>query len=209
MAFIYLGLTPSPAGGAIIVTLRCSILSVTEQIKLSAGTVPPCWCPGRLCWALEKTHSFSQQTPGDWQKYMLFYMCPAHWWFPPTPVTHGCHIRMKIVPDTGWKWRTFDENLHHSLFAFLAWGIHINLHCLQKTAKLLHTHNYGHKTAGMSCYLTSDATNTKCTAVRTFWWYCFPKNVSTLKLTGLILSHPYPTYLRHFEHQKQSKLGPG
>lgn len=66
---------------------------------------------------------------------LLLYIWLPHWLFSLSHThTFTVHVDVgserKSVPDAWWKWWGFNENLHHPLFAFLAWGIHIYLHCL-------------------------------------------------------------------------------
>lgn len=97
---------------------------VTQQIKLFAGRVPSCWYRGRLHWALVKTHTSSQQIPGEkkeiiikllsyiWLPYWLLSLSHTH-----THIygTRGCWIRKKICTWCMMKMRFWWEPSSSSL----------------------------------------------------------------------------------------------
>lgn len=101
---------------------------VTQQIKLSAGRVPSCWYPGRLHWALVRTHNPSQQTPGDWKKklslncyytYDFHVDCPLSLLHTHTHLQHTQKLHQKEN-----LYLMHDENEEVSMRTFIILSLH-------------------------------------------------------------------------------------
>lgn len=90
-------------------------------------------------WRLNERHREKPYESTDYKDCLYASRIHAH-----IPFLCSITCLWSVPISTGGKRRGFNENLHHSLFAFLAWRIHIYPHCLQKTKKLLQRHDYSH-----------------------------------------------------------------